>query len=625
MEKILNAADPRDFNVARQGQGEQSPASPSLDLRQLHRQIAEIICAGNDAEKMVNEAVAFVSRLTSAQLVVYFTVDSVGGLSVGAEHRVAVADDICKYWQELLAAQAAQARVEKRLQIARLQQNRIAMSVPVERPDGPAEALAAVFLIGAERPESFAVVLQLMAGLLSSYYQQRQSHTGEWEVSTACAILDLVVSVGQTSDVHDAGVLLVNAVKEFLACERVAVGMKKRRSAQCKLLAISGMSDLNPQAELPQAVQGALVETMRSDDWTVWPAEESRAGLLLSAHANLSELCGKEHVCSAPLRTSNGDVVGAWVFWGLETADTRDRAERFARVAAAPVGTALDLLKHGQVNPIRRMIGKWRLFERKAFWISAAAIILLGFSFWPYRISSDCSIEPVTKRYVVAPFAGVFEKSLVRPGDVVAADQKLAEMDGRELRMQLSEVMAAYHRARKSRDVNVATGKTAAAQIDVLEMQIQDQKRQLLESRIKNLDIKSPTAGIVVTGDLERSQGAPVTSGQALYEIAPLDRMIVEIEIRDEDIAHVEVGQKVAVKLDAYPGKVWVGTIEKIHPRSEIRDSKNVFIAEVSLGEDGETLHPGMKGTATVTTSSHTLLWIGFHKAWYTTLKWLGM
>ena len=157
-------------------------------------------------------------------------------------------------------------------------------------------------------------------------------------------------------------------------------------------------------------------------------------------------------------------------------------------------------------------------------------------------------------------------------------------------------------------------------------MQGHDQKRQLLESRIENLDIKSPTAGIVVSGDLERTEGAPVTAGQALYEIAPLDRMIVEVEIHDEDIANVEVGQKVAVKLDAFPGTVWNGKIDKIHPRSEIRDSKNVFIAEVvARPRTAKSLRPGMKGTATITTASHTLLWILFHKAWYTGLKWLGM
>ena len=82
-------------------------------------------------------------------------------------------------------------------------------------------------------------------------------------------------------------------------------------------------------------------------------------------------------MCSAPLRGADGDVVGAWVFWGLESSDARSRAEQFARVSAAPVGSTLQLLKHGQINPLRRLIRKWRLFERKSFWISAAAIVLL--------------------------------------------------------------------------------------------------------------------------------------------------------------------------------------------------------------------------------------------------------
>ena len=623
METISHTADPRDYTVA--AQGDQASFAQTIDLRQLHRHIAKIINSANDARQMAEDAVAFVSRLTSAQLVVYLTADSSGGLAVGAEHRVAVSDDVGKYWLEVLVAQAAQSCTEKRLQITRLQQNRVAMSVLVERPGAPSDALAAVFLLGADRPESFVVILQLIACLLSAYHQQHQNQIGEWEIDAACAILDLVVSVGKASEVRDAGVLLVNAVKNYLGCDRVAVGLKNRRGTQCKLLAISGMSDLNLQAEMPQAVSGALVESVRGGEWTVWPPEKNRIGGLLPAHARLSTLCGDATVCSAPLRGADGEVAGAWIFWGLDGFDARLRAERFARVSAGPVGSALQLLKHGQSNPARRAIRKWRLFERKSFWIACAGVLLLCFSYWPYRVGSQCAVEPVKKRFVVAPFDGVFEKSLVRPGDVVKKNQKLACMDGRELRMELAEVVADYQRARKSRDVDVAAGKTAAAQIDSLEMQCQDQKRHLLESRINNLDIRSPEAGVVVSGDLERSQGAPVKSGQALYEIAPLDRMVVEIEIRDEDIVHVEVGQKVAVRLDAYPGMVWNGTIDKIHPRSEIRDANNVFIAEVSLGEGGEVLRPGMKGSAAITTSSHALLWIMLHKAWYTGLKWLGM
>lgn len=597
----------------------------AIDLRQLHRNLAGFIKASQGVEEMRQEAAAFVARLTNAQLVIYYTANSPETLEAAAEHRIAVSDEIVKCWKELLDEQAVKTCTETRLHITRLQQNRIAVTVPIECHGGKIDCLAAVFLLGAERAETFVVILQLLAGMLAAYHLQRANQTTDWEISTACAMLDLIVAIGKADGIDDAGVLLVNAVKNFLGCERVALGLKKRRGGSCKLLAISGMSDLNHQAEIPQAVQGVLGEALRAGQWIVWPPDKNQNESLLPAHARLSGICDHQKVCSAPLKGTDGEVIGAWVFWGLESSDSRWRVEQFARLSAVPVGSTLQLLKHGQINPLRRLIRKWRLFERKSFWISTVAIVLLCFSFWPYRVSCDCVIEPVKKRYVVAPFAGVFEKSLVRPGDVVEANQKLARMDGRELRMELAGVVADYQRAHKSRDVNVAAGKTGASQIDILEMQGLDQKRQLLESRIENLDIKTPTAGIVVSGDLERTEGAPVTSGQALYEIAPLDRMIVEVEITDEDIANIEVGQSATVKLDAFPGTSWNGKIEKIHPRSEIRDSKNVFIAEVALPEGSETLRPGMKGSATITTTSHTLLWNLFHKAWYTTLKWLGL
>jgi biotin carboxyl carrier protein len=619
---IPHSIDPRDGALATAE--ERNVAAQTIDLRQLHLHLADFIKAAGGFERMAEDAATFVSRLTNAQLVIYFTANASGTLEAAAEHRIAVSDEIRKIWREMLAEQAAKACNENRLQITRLQLNRVAISVPVARQDGKIDSLAAVFLLGAERAETFVVILQLIAGILSAYHLQHANQTTDWEVGTTCALLDLIATIGKADCVDDAAVLLVNTVKNYLDCERVAIGMKKRRGSSCKLSAISGMSDLNRQAELPQAVHGVLAETVRGDEWTAWPPEKDENQSLLPAHARLSAICGDEKICSAPLRSADGSVIGGWVFWGLDTADARERVRQFAAVSAVPLGCSLQMLKNGQINPARRMIRKWRLFERWSFWIATSLVVLLCLSFWPYNISCDCSVEPVKKRYIAAPFAGVFEKSLVRPGDVVEANQKLARMDGRELRMELAGTIADFQRAKKSRDVNVAAGKTGASQIDILEMQGLDQKRQLLESRIENLDIKSPTKGIVVSGDLEKTEGAPVTAGQALYEIAPLDRMIVEVEIKDEDIGYIEEGQSVSVKLDAYPGRAWSGTVEKIHPRSEIRDSKNVFIAEVAM-PSGETLRPGMKGSATVATESHTLLWILLHKAWYAGIKWIGM
>jgi len=45
-------------------------------------------------------------------------------------------------------------------------------------------------------------------------------------------------------------------------------------------------------------------------------------------------------------------------------------------------------------------------------------------------ITLECGVE------VAAPFMGIFEKSLVKPGDLVSRDQLLGRMDGREVRWE---------------------------------------------------------------------------------------------------------------------------------------------------------------------------------------------
>lgn len=119
------------------------------------------------------------------QLVVYFTFDPAGNLAAAAQHRVAVSDEVANYWLDMLGEQAARACNENRVQIAQMQQNRLAMAIAVERPGMPPDALAAVFLPAGGRPESLLVTLQLVAGLLSAYHLQHQNQAADWELSTA--------------------------------------------------------------------------------------------------------------------------------------------------------------------------------------------------------------------------------------------------------------------------------------------------------------------------------------------------------------------------------------------------------------------------------------------------------
>jgi hypothetical protein len=300
------------------------------------------------------------------------------------------------------------------------------------------------------------------------------------------------------------------------------------------------------------------------------------------------------------LAKQDGTLAGAILVWGSSGRFNRKQSERFLRFACEPLASALLLQDRARAGPLRRAWSAAVGTRRWLLWAALPVVGLVAMCVLPYRITCDCAAEPTTRRFVSAPFAGVFEKSLVRPGDVVAKDALLGLMDGRELRIELAANTADHEQARKSRDVNLAAGKVAQAQIDRLELERLDQQRSLLEHRIVNLAIKSPVAGYVIGGDLERTEGAPLTVGQVLYEIAPLDQMIVEVAISDDDIALVDVGQHVSIRFDAYAGENFVGRLVRIHPRSETRDSRNVFIGEVALDEAAGALRPGMKGRARI-------------------------
>ena len=137
-----------------------------------------------------------------------------------------------------------------------------------------------------------------------------------------------------------------------------------------------------------------------------------------------------------------------------------------------------------------------------------------------------------------------------------------------------------------------------------------------LDEQLKNLDVRSPVDGVVVSGDPQKLEGSRFAMGDTLVEVAPLSEMLVELEIPDEDISHVRVGQRVSYRLSAMPLTTFRGEIQSIQPRSETRENENVFVGFVQLANENDTLRPGMRGRAKIVGDRHLLGWNLFHKAW---------
>jgi RND family efflux transporter MFP subunit len=298
------------------------------------------------------------------------------------------------------------------------------------------------------------------------------------------------------------------------------------------------------------------------------------------------------------------------------------------RAFERPVACALTLVARAQPALFSRQLGRlktsWHTWQGKM--LLGAAALLAAALVVPvsYKIRCPCKVQPVTRRFIVAPYDGRLEKTLVEPGDVVSDGDALARMDGRELRWELAGLEAEHSRAKKMRDAALASHNVAGAQQAKLEVERLELRIRLLKNRSDHLEIKSPVAGVVISGDLKNVEGAPLSAGQGLFEIAPLDEMIVEIAVPEEEISHVETGMHVVVYVDAYAGERWEGNIATIFPQSQLRDAQSVFLAELRLDNSRGILRPGMSGQAKITGPTRPLVWNLFHKPYESLAWWLG-
>ena len=210
-------------------------------------------------------------------------------------------------------------------------------------------------------------------------------------------------------------------------------------------------------------------------------------------------------------------------------------------------------------------------------------------------------IEPDERHvYAVAPkFEGYVERLHVSAtGQSVAKGQALFEVYSPEL------VSAQREYAIAAQGVQSLKGAGGDAQAGM---------KQLAESslmRLKNWDIsdeqikalattgaarrtmtfRSPVSGIVT--EKKALQGMRFMPGETLYQITDLSSVWVLADVFEQDIGLVKTGAKAKVTIDAYPGKVFGGTIAYIYPTLKA-ETRSVQV-RIELANPGHLIKPGM-------------------------------
>ena len=107
---------------------------------------------------------------------------------------------------------------------------------------------------------------------------------------------------------------------------------------------------------------------------------------------------------------------------------------------------------------------------------------------------------------------------------------------------------------------------------------------------LESTAIASPASGFVIEKDVV--EGAMVEAGMRLFRIAALNKVWVEADVYEADLAHVRVGQPAKVSLDYLPGRAYEAKVSYVYPYLET--GARTGRVRIELANQELELRPGM-------------------------------
>jgi len=475
-------------------------------------------------------------------------------------------------------------------------------------------------------------LMSMIAQATTVWFVSKNSAISESRTKQLNEILSAVALLSQTDNVDQTCLVLCNHLRKQLAADQVAVSLAERGDS-FRLVAVSDVEQIDHAADWTNDLAEACACGGRAKELIQFPPKPSEPGVDQEpAHENaaLKKFClahqGKGCV-SVPLMRGDGSACASvLIVTDAKRLEDPATVEQFARMTQM-LGAQVDVMARANQGPSQWLSRKFGQMK-SANWFRGALLGLAAMTLvlclpLPYRVSCDCTIQPVKRRFLAAPYDGILDHANANLGDVVTAGDVLAHMDGGNLKIELLGLQAELAAARKRRDTALAQGEVAQSQIARSEMKRHQAKIDLLNEQSKNLEIRSPIDGLIVAGDLDKAEGAPLEMGQTVFEVAPLDRMLVEVAVEQAEVGYVRAEMPVDIKINAFPFRSWTGKVKCICPSTEIVNDKAVFIAEVEIDNEEMKLKPGMEGTAKIRADRACLGWSLFHRPWETVRYWM--
>ena len=319
-------------------------------------------------------------------------------------------------------------------------------------------------------------------------------------------------------------------------------------------------------------------------------------------------------------------------------------------------------------SPLRPPSSKPKKSRKKLYWILgivATVLILIGGGVSKGRrsrpiivttekavvktltqlVSATGRVQPEIEVKISGEVAGeiialpIVEGQLVKQGDLLArikpdyyqaqVEQQQALVASAKATVVQSEAQAekaeldfaqadSLHKRGLLSDTEFTAGRSA---LRVAQANVESARANLLrsESALRQADdylakttILAPRDGTVSVLNSKLGERVVATgsfAGTEIMRVADLQKMEVRVNVNENDVINVKIGDKARVRVDAFQGREIVGTVREIANTARTagaatQDEVTNFEVRISVREPGLQLRPGMSATADIMTKT---------------------
>ena len=246
-------------------------------------------------------------------------------------------------------------------------------------------------------------------------------------------------------------------------------------------------------------------------------------------------------------------------------------------------------------------------------------------------VSASGKIKPVVEVKISAKVSGNITVLAVDEGDRVKKGQLLLKLDRERYAANVSraesmlksseaslwQAKAEYERRKELFTTNLTSEselQVAEASFRLAESQVEQSRATLREAQddLSKTEIYSPMTGVV--SQLNKELGEMVLGASfqedVIMVIADLSEMEVEVEVDENDVVDVELGDQADIEIDAIPDTVFRGRVSKIANTATTKglgtqEEITNFFVKITVLDKVDKIRPGMSSTVDIEVDKH--------------------